>query len=132
MKTLALAGVIAVSAFLVGCETDATVANSNMTKAAEQFEINRRIVFINGITNDYILTVEGYCSIEADGADKQLEVLCKKEDGSFVKHFLGLSDNVSYIAQQIEPVELSVYRHRVIFKPETVIPNIDFESSLTD
>lgn len=132
MKTLALAGVIAVSAFLVGCETDATVANHNMTKAAEQFEINRRIVFINGITNDYMLTVEGYCSIEADGADKQLEVLCKKEDGSFVKHFLGLSDNVSYIAQQIEPVELSVYRHRVIFKPETVIPNIDFESSLTD
>lgn len=46
---------------LAGCSSDADVASDNLSKAAEQFEVNRRIVFFNGITDKYLLTIEGRC-----------------------------------------------------------------------
>ena len=111
-----------------GC-TDADVASHNLSKAADQFEIDRRIVFYNGITGDYMLVLEGRCSIKADTTDGQLEVTCKTGPEKFKKHFLGLSDNVTYFAEQIESENVSVYHYRVIFKPETILPNIDIETS---
>lgn len=114
---------------IVGC-SDASVASQNLSKAADMFEIDRRVVFYNGITGDYILVVEGRCSIEADTVDGQLELTCKTGPESYKKHFLGLSDNVTYFAEQLEPVSVSEYRYRVIFKPETIIPDIDLETSV--
>lgn len=107
-----------------GCMTDdANVASENLSKAADNFEIQRRVVFYNGITEDYILAVEGRCSIVDQG--HQLEVTCKTGKGEFKKHFLGLSDNVSYFAEQIESANVSTDHYRVTFKPETVIPDLD-------
>lgn len=110
---------------LVGCQTDADVASENLSLAAEQFEIERRVVFMNGITDNYMLAIEGRCSIEADRADVQLEVTCKDGPDSFKKHFLGLSDNVTYFVEQLEGADVSEYHYRVIFKPETIVPDID-------
>jgi len=113
---------------LAGCDTDANVASRNLSKAADMFEINRRIVFYNGITGGYLLSLEGRCSI--NDQSNQLEVTCKTGPNSFKKHFLGLSDNVTYFAEQVDGANVSVYRYRVIFKPEAIIPNIDLETSM--
>lgn len=121
MKKLLLSLIILFT--VLGCSTDATVASRNIAKAAEQFEIYRRVVFFNGITDKYILQIEGACSIE--DRNKQLEVTCKRHDGKFVKHHLGLSDNVSYFSEQMTYVGVSTLRHRVIFKPTTIIPAVD-------
>jgi hypothetical protein len=110
-----------------GCmESDADVAAHNLSVAAEQFEVPRRITFINGITDNYLLTVEGYCSVEtSDSAlGGALEVTCKSDDG-FKKLFLGLSDNVTYMVDQLAPVDVSTQHYRVIFKPSTVVPSVD-------
>lgn len=108
-----------------GCMPDAQVASQNLSKAADMFEINRRVVFYNGITNEYILAIEGKCSINVDGQDKQLELTCKTGENTYKKHFLGLSDNVTYFAEQLEPVPVSVYHYRVIFKPSIIVPDVD-------
>lgn len=118
---------LAVVLLAVGCSSDADVASRNLSLAAEQFEIERRVVFINGITDTYMLTIEGRCSIEDQGS--QLEVTCKTGDNAFKKHFLGLSDNVSYMVEQLESADVSEYRYRVIFKPEVIVPDIDLETS---
>ena len=110
---------------LTGCSSDADVASRNLSVAAEQFEIERRVVFFNGITDTYLLSIEGKCSIEADTLDLQLEVTCKTGPDEFRKHFLGLSDNVSYFVEQLEGVDVDVFHYRVIFKPEVIIPDID-------
>ena len=123
MKILII--VLVLTTMLVGCRTDSQVASYNLSKAAEMFEINRRIVFYNGINGEYILTIEGLCSIEASSIDEQLEVTCKTGAKEFKKHFLGLSDNVTYFAEQLGPAEVSVYRYKVIFKPSVIIPDID-------
>lgn len=107
---------------LSACSTDADVASENISKAADQFEVDRRIVFFNGITDTYLLAIEGRCSIEDEAI--QLEVTCKVE-GGFRKHFLGLSDNVSYFVEHLAPTDVSTTQYRVIFKPETIVPNFD-------
>ena len=112
-----------------GCANDADVASRNLSQAADMFEIQRRVVFYNGITGDYILVIEGRCSIGNYDAAGELSVTCKTGDDEYKKHYLGLSDNVTYFAEQIEAQAVDVYHYRVIFKPEAIIPDIDLETS---
>jgi hypothetical protein len=114
------------AAALAAC-SDAQMASSNLSKAADNFEINRRVVFYNGITGDYILTIEGLCSQEPSENGKKLAVTCKTGPGAFKKHFLGLSDNVTYFSEQIEAAAANTYHYRVIFKPAAIIPTIELK-----
>ena len=127
-KVLPLAIVlIALALVSAACVSDADRASNNLSVAAEQFEIERRIIFLNGITDTYMLVIEGRCSIEDEVI--QLEVTCKIGTDEFKKHFLGLSDNVTYFVEQLEVADVDVFRHRVIFKPEAIIPDIDLVTS---
>ena len=113
------------------CTSKADRASENLSKAAEQFEIERRIVFFNGITDKYLLTVEGRCSVETgDSAlGGSLEVTCKVGPNEYKKHFLGLSDNVSFFVEQTESANVSEYHYRVIFRPETIVPDLEVDTS---
>lgn len=110
---------------LAGCASNADVASQNLSTAADNFEIDRRIVFYNGITGDYILTIEGKCSLGNHDSAGELTVTCKVGRDSYKKHFLGLSDNVTYFAEQIEGAGVSVFNYRVIFKPSVIVPDIE-------
>jgi hypothetical protein len=112
---------------LTGCESEADIASRNLSVAADAFEVERRIVFYNGITDSYMLTIEGRCSIESDNEDLQLEVTCEVAEGTFKKHFLGLSDNVTYFVEHLNPTSASKYRYRVIFRPTTVVPDVEID-----
>ena len=125
MKKILFAFLIIVFALLAtGC-SDADVASENISRAADQFEITRRIVFYNGITGDYILTIEGLCSLGNYDTAESLSVTCKVSSTEYKKHYLGLSDNVTYFAEQIEPASADVYHYRVIFKPSVIVPDLD-------
>ena len=117
---------LTLTAVVAGC-SDAKMASRNLSKASDMFEIERRIVFYNGITGDYILTIQGKCAIEPNS--NKIAVTCKTGAEQYKKHYLGLSDNVTYFAEQLEAVDVDVYRYRVIFKPESIVPNIDLETS---
>jgi len=128
------AGAIAIAA----CTSQADTVSQNISVAAEQFEIERRIVFLNGITDKYLLSIEGRCSIEVGntGVANALEVTCRTggptdeaPDGLFVKHFLGLSDNVSFFVEQLTAVNVDPFHYRVVFRPEEIIPDIDVDTS---
>jgi hypothetical protein len=136
MKRYLIASLLAVffAVGMTGCfgPSDADVASENLSKAAEQFEIPRHIVGINAITDKYLFEVVGYCSVETtdSGLGGALEVTCRVVDENtkkigFKKTFLGLSDNVSFVVEQLEPTQVSTSRYRVIFKPEALIPNFD-------
>jgi hypothetical protein len=119
-----IVSVLAVAA-LAGCSSDADVASYNLSKSADQFEVTRRVVFYNGITGDYMLTVEGLCSLGNNDKSGQLSITCKTGPKLYKKHFLGLSDNVTYFVEQLEPKTASVYHYRVIFKPAAIVPDIE-------
>lgn len=130
MKNGILAAVATLA--LAGCDSDADIASRNISKAADSFEVNRRIVFYNGITDSYMLTVEGRCSLGNYDKAREVSVTCKTGPDSFKKHFLGLSDNVTFFAEQLETVSVSTYHYRIIFKPQTILPDIDFRGSSSD
>ena len=126
MKKLILVPLVALL-FLGGCSTDADVASYNLSKAADQFEVNRRIVFYNGITGEYMLTIQGLCSLGNTDPKGQISVTCLTAMNEYRKHFLGLSDNVTYFVEQVDPNKVSKYNYKVIFKPSTIIPDIDLK-----
>ncbi|WP_422136543.1 hypothetical protein [Endozoicomonas sp. ALD040] len=130
MKKLFFSTSVLLALLLSGCDRDAQLASRNLSKAADQFEIDRRVVFYNGITGDYMLSLEGKCSIK--DSNRQLEVTCKTGPNEFKKHFLGLSDNVTYFAEQTNGVGVSVYHNRIIWKPQSIMPNIDINGSTDD
>ena len=111
--------------FLLSACNDADVASRNLSKAADNFEVNRRIVFYNGITNDYMLVIEGLCSKDNSSTEHTLGIVCKVGPNSYKKHLLGLSDNVTFFIEQIDGKNVSTYHYRVIFKPSTLIPDIE-------
>lgn len=123
-RKIAAITLVAVAALgLSGCnEDDATMVSQNMSKAADNFEVQRRVVFYNGITDTYILEVTGLCSVEDQG---KLAVTCKIGPNQYVKHFLKGSDNVTWFAEQLQAQDASTSHYRVTFKPSTIIPDID-------
>ena len=127
MKRLVLLVLLVIIVCLAGCR-DADVASRNLSVAADNFEIVRRIVFYNGITGDYILVIEGLCSLGNADTSGELSVTCKTGVTSYKKHFLGLSDNVTYFAEQIEPSSADIYHYRVTFKPSAIVPSIDLRT----
>lgn len=133
MLVLAVA-LAATALFSAGCSggpSDADVAAKNLSTAAEQFEVPRKIVFINGITGDYLYEIDGYCSIDMAGAGlRALAVTCKvgqdsKGQAIVKKSYLGLSDNVTWMVEQVDGVGVSTNHYRVIFKPEAIVPDFD-------
>lgn len=127
MKKIIAAAVVGASVLtLSACrQSDADVASKNLSTAADQFEINRRVIFYNGITGEAMLEIDGLCSLGNNDAPGQLTVTCKTGPNAYKKHFLGLSDNVTYFVQQMEAADVSVSHYRVIWKPSTLVPNID-------
>jgi hypothetical protein len=126
MKKIAV-GLIAatVAAFgLSACSSDADVASRNLSNAADNFEVQRRIVFYNGITNQYILEVIGLCSLGNQDKPSELTVTCKTGPSEYKKHFLGLSDNVTYFAEQIDSKGVGTDRYQVNFKPAEILPDV--------
>ena len=128
MKNL-LRSLLAALALVVGlgllsaCSTDEDVVSQNLSEDADNFKISRRVVFVNGITDEYLLEVQGLCNINDDGG--QLEVVCKVGDDQYKKHFLGLSDNVTYFVEQIESAQSSADQYKVTFKPTTILPDVE-------
>ena len=90
---------------------------------SDNFRVMRRVVFVNGITDKCLLSIEGLCSITKDKEDAQLEVTCKTGDGEYKKHYLGISDNVTYFVEQMDPTSVDTYHYKVQPRPEELYPD---------
>lgn len=120
-RLISAVAAVALALGLSACSTDADVVNKNITQEAENFKVPRRIIFINGITDNYLLTVEGYCSVDS-GNPAQLTVTCAR-DGGYIRNYLGRSDNVTWTVEQLNPAKVSPNYYKVTFKPSTIIPD---------
>ena len=129
-KSKILAPVAAVAAVLslAACNA-ADKASRNISYESDNFKVMRRIVFVNGITDKYLLSIEGLCSITKDKEDNQLEVTCKTGDSEYKKHYLGISDNVTYFVEQMDGSDVDTFHYKVAFRPEELLPDIDLQTS---
>ena len=125
MKRLFLVGLLFLGLMLSACTNDADVASHNISEDADNFKVQRKVTFINTITNEVLYTVEGNFSIKADSEDNQLEITAKTGEDKFQKHFLGLSPTTVYIVEQLEWQETNKYQFKITIKPSTVVPDVD-------
>lgn len=72
-----------------------------------------------------MLSIEWRCSLGNQDPAKQLSVTCKVGEDKYKKHFLWLSDNVTYFVEQIESNDVSPDHYKVIFKPSVIVPDIE-------
>lgn len=122
-KLVAITGALMLS---LGACTPAQTASYNLSNDSDNFRVMRRGVFVNGIADKYLLSIEGLCSITKDA---QLEVACKTGDGEYKKHYLGISDNITYFVEQMGPVSVDTYHYKVQFRPEELLPGVDVQVS---
>lgn len=121
-KLFTAAVVLAILFGSVACTNDADVVSENISTDADNFKILRKIVAVNGITDKYIMELEGWCNIVDQKT--QLEITCKDSDG-YRKHFVGLSDNTFYFVEQLDGANVSPDHFKIVLKPETVIPSVE-------
>jgi len=118
-----------IAILFVGCSRESQVVSYNLSRDADSFKVKRRVVFFNGITDKYLMEIIGYCSIKKDGADNQLEVTCKVGPDEYKKHYFGLSDNTAYFVEQIDSKTESQFNYKVVFRPQTIIPDVTVQVS---
>lgn len=118
--TTALMTAMAVVAF-AGC-SQASRVSSNLSKEANNFNDVRQLTVINCLQGDTLFQMTGKMSIVADTGDNQLEIIVEEEDGTYKKHFVGLSDNVTYVVEDITAGDVSNYKYTLNFNPKMWIP----------
>ena len=106
---------------LTGC-TEADRVSSNLSKEADNFNDIRQITVINCLQGDVLFQMTGKMSITADTGDNQLEVVVEDENGNYKKHFIGLSDNVTYVVEDITSKDVEKYKYTLNFNPNMWIP----------
>lgn len=109
---------------LSGCtlQTEADKVSYNLSMEADNFNDIRQITVINCITGDILFQMTGKMSIETDTEDNKLDVIVEDENGLYHKHFIGLSDNVTYVIEDITSQNVSKYRYTLNFNPNMWIP----------
>lgn len=112
---------IAMIAALSAC-SDADVASRNLSQAADNFEVPRRVVLYNGITDAYIQEVKGFCSRGNNDTGNEVTITCKTPTG-FVKHMWVLGDNQLVFVEQLQDVKVGTDFYTVNFKPAVIIPD---------
>lgn len=115
---VALAGIL----LLTGCESEAEKVSYNLSQQADNFNVIRQLTVINCIEGDVLFQMTGKMSITADTTDNQLEVIVEDEDGSYKKHFIGLSDNVTYVLEDLGENNVSKYKYTLNYNPKMWIP----------
>lgn len=113
-------GVISITC-LSGC-TEAEMVSANLSQEADNFNNVRQVTVINCISNDTLFQMTGKMSITADTEDNQLEIVVEDNEGGYKKHFIGLSDNVTYVVEDITSEDVSKYKYTLNFNPKMWIP----------
>jgi hypothetical protein len=122
--TLLAAGLLVTAADCGG--SAASKAGENLSTAADNFEVQRKIVGVNTRTDKYLFYVEGRCSIDRQG---DLIVTCKHGENDYRKHFIGQATDVAWVSTQMDGVDVSEFRTRVVINPEGVIPDLELRGS---
>lgn len=120
MKKLIVVALLLVTV-LAGC-SQADKVSHNMSEESDNFNVVRKVTVINAIKNDIIFQMSGRMSIKADKEDSQLEIVVEEKDGKYQKHIIGLSDNVSYVVEDVTTKDVSKYQYEINYNPKMWIP----------
>lgn len=120
LLTVLCAGLLLIP--IAGCQTEAEKVSHNLSLEADNFNVVRQLTVIDCITGDVLFQMTGRISINADTEDNQLEVTVEDENGSYQKHFVGLSDNTTYVVEQLRSKNVNKYKYTLNYNPKMWVP----------
>ena len=118
---LLLVLVLACSCF-TGC-SEASNVNHNLSQAADNFEVVRKITVYNARTDLIIMEMEGFMSLANNGAS-ELVVTCRTGENEYKKNYVYLNDYVIYVVEDITGTVTDPYHYRIHFY--TALPDVDW------
>lgn len=121
-KLLTFIATLTMVVSISGCGREASRVSYNLSQQADNFNDVRQVTVINCLQGDVLFQMTGKMSITADTADNQLEIIVEDENGEYKKHFIGLSDNVTYVVEDITSGDVSKYKYTLNFNPKMWIP----------
>lgn len=120
-KSILLSLIMAVVLNVSGCD-QASRVSSNLSQEANNFNVVRQLTVINCIVGDVLFQMTGNMSITADTEENQLEIIVESGKGKYEKHIVGLSDNVTYVVEDLGSHNVQNYKYTLNFNPKMWIP----------
>lgn len=122
-KIISIMLVLVATLSLTGCaQRESNKVSRNLSLEADNFNVVRQLTVVDCINGDTLFQMTGRMSITADVADNQLEVIVEDENGNYQKHFVGLSDNVTYVVEQLRAENVDNYKYTLNYNPKMWIP----------
>lgn len=118
-KCIALILLIAMIFVLSSCR-QADNVQYNLKREADDFKIRRRITVMNTRTDTPLMQITGLLSIDVD-KDGDLNITVEKAPNEFILNYAHLSNDTTYIVEQIETKEVSKYQYEIVFYPKQIV-----------
>lgn len=128
-KALVVILLIGMVFVLSSCRQADTVRH-NLKREADDFNIRRRITVMNTRTDTPLMQITGLISIDID-KDGDLNITIEKAPNEFVLNYAHLSQDTTYIVEQIETKEVSKYQYEIKFYPKQLVSGW-FDVKLSD
>jgi hypothetical protein len=110
---------------LVGCLTgcsEAANVNHNLSQAADNFQVIRKITVYNARTDLIIMEMEGAMSL-SNTSTSELVVTCMTGPNTYKKNYIYLNEYVIYVVEDITGTVTDPYHYKIHFY--TALPDID-------
>lgn len=120
MKKTAVILLAIVLMFILSACSQSEKVTYNLRREAEEFNIRRRITVMNTRTDKAMMQITGLLSIDID-KDGDLNITIEKAPGEYVLNYAHLSQDTTYIVEQIETKEVSKYKYEIIFYPQNLV-----------
>ena len=111
---------LGILAFVLSSCTQADNVRHNLKREADDFNVRRRITVLNTRTDTPMMQITGLLAISVDD-DGDLNITIEKAPNEYVLNYAHLSQDTTYIVEQIETKEVSKYQYEIKFYPTTII-----------
>jgi hypothetical protein len=96
--------------------------NHNLSQAANNFEVLRKITVYNARTDLIVMEMEGYMSL-SNNSSNELVVTCMTGANEYKKNYIYLNEYVIYVVEDITGTRTDPFHYKVHFYTPT--PDID-------
>ena len=120
MKKISIAVLLCMMAIVLSSCRQADVVRHNLKRQADDFNVRRRITVLNTRTDTPMMQITGLISIDTD-SDGDLNITIEKAPNEFVLNYAHLSQDTTYMVEQIETKEVSKYQYEIKFYPTQLV-----------
>lgn len=122
MKKIICVLITIITIFCFASCTAAANVNHNLSQAADNFQVLRKITVYNARTDLIVMEMEGYMSL-SNNSTSELVVTCMTGPNQYKKNYVYLNEYVIYVVEDVTGTTTDPYHYKVKFYG--ALPDID-------